>query len=72
MLLNKELKGKIVLQHSMFYAIPGFVAVLKMPVVYIITIVAFNMNPKFTEVTLNSFIFLSDTFFSQILQGNSG
>ena len=27
-----------------------------------IKIVTFNMNPKFTEVTLNSFIFVMDIF----------
>ena len=54
-----------------YYAIPGFDAVLKITVVSIIKIVTFNMNPKFTEVTLNSFIFARDIFM-QILQENLG
>ena len=71
MLLNKELKGKFVLAAT--FAIPGFVAVLNIPIVKIIN-VTFNMNPKFTKVTLlNSFIFARYIFFSQILpQGNLG
>ena len=56
LLLDKELKGKIV--PSTFYAIPGFISVLKIPVIQIIKIVTFNMNSKFTEVTLNSFNFV--------------
>ena len=37
---------------------------LKIPVVQIIKIVTFNMNPKFTEVTLNSFIFVRVIFYT--------
>ena len=29
-------------------------------------VVTFNMNPKFTEVTLNSFIFVMDIFFTNL------
>ena len=48
LLLDKELKGKIVLQQSI-YTIPGFITVLKIPVIQIIKFVTFNMNPKFTR-----------------------
>ena len=55
------LKGKILLQHSMQYQ--DF-ADFKIPVVQIIKIVLFNMNPKFTEVTLNIFIFVRVIFYT--------
>ena len=35
---------------------------MQIPVIKIIKVVTFNMNPKFTEVTLNSFIFIMDIF----------
>ena len=46
-MLDKELKGKIV---------------PKIPVILVIKVATFNMNPKFTEVTLNSLIFVMDIF----------
>ena len=58
-LLDKELKGNIVLQHYVQKQDPSG---LKIPVIEIIKIVTFNMNAKFTEVTLNSFIFFTDIF----------
>ena len=45
------------LDHSAFYTILGFITVSKIPVIWIIKIVTFYMNPKFAEVTLNSFVF---------------
>ena len=45
-----------------FYAIPGFITVLKLFVFLIIEIVSFNMSSKFTEVTFNSFILCCDIF----------
>ena len=61
LLFDKELKGKIVLQQSIQYQ-DSSITVLKIPVILIIKFVTFNMDPKFTEVTLNSFIFAMDIF----------
>ena len=41
---------------------PRFITVLKISVIKIIKFVTFNMNPEFTEVTLNGFIFVMDIF----------
>ena len=60
MLLDKELKGKSFA--ATFYGIPGFITVLKISVVQIIKIVTFNMNPRFKEVTLNSFVIVMYNF----------
>ena len=35
---------------------------MKIPVIYIIKVVKVNMNPVFTKVILNSFIFVVDIF----------
>ena len=45
-----------------FYSIPGFITGLKIPVILIIQTVTFNMNQKFSEIILNSFIFVMDIF----------
>ena len=45
-----------------FYAVPGFITGLKISVVQIIKVVTFNMNPMFTEITLNSFILVMNIF----------
>ena len=42
-----------------FYAIPRFITLLK--ICYLL-IVVFNMTPKFTEVTLNSFVSIVNIF----------
>ena len=57
---DEELKGKILLQHSMQYQ--GSLQVLEISVVQIIKFVTFNMSPMFTKVTLNSFIFAMNIF----------
>ena len=45
-----------------FYAILGFITVFNIPVIQIIKVLIFNMNPKF--------IFFTN--FAQILEGNLG
>ena len=60
LLLVKELKGKIVLQNSMQYT--RVLQILQIPVIEIIKVVTFNMNPKFTEATPNSSIFVMNIF----------
>ena len=47
-----------------FYAVLGFITGLKISVVQIIKVVTFNMNPMFTEVTLNSFILVINIFYT--------
>ena len=42
-----------------FYAIPRFITLLK---ISNLLMVVFNMTPKFTEVTLNSFVFFMNIF----------
>ena len=49
---------------AIFCAIPGFIIVLKIPVIRKIKIVMFYMNPKFTEVTLYSFVFAMNIFWT--------
>ena len=39
-----------------------FITFLKIPPIDIIKVATFNVNSKFTEVTLNSFIFVVDIF----------
>ena len=52
--------------YNTIYAVPGFIAVLQIPVIQIIKIATFNMNPEFTEITLNSFNFVRDIFFANL------
>ena len=60
LLLDKELNRKNCV--ATFYVIPGLIRILKIPVIYIIKILEFKVNSKFTEVTLNSFIFIMGIF----------
>ena len=53
LLLDKELKEKLCCVERKTVLIS---------VIKIIKVVTFNMNPKFTEVTLNSFTFVMDVF----------